>query len=192
MKRSKTVESHSINRCGFLRGGMIAAGVATAATHMPSVDLSAERRSITEGDVAILRFLAAAELLETDLWQQYAELGGAGSPESGYRAALEVLDEDMPQYISDNTDDELSHASFLNAYLAAIGAAPVNLDPYRTLPGSQATGAQPIGRLTNLMQLTVDTSLWTRYRSTKNPDFRRHLPIGDPKFECGSASCDSA
>ena len=63
MKRSKTVGSHSINRRGFLRGGMIAAGAATAATQMPSVGLSAERRSITEGDVAILRFLAAAELL---------------------------------------------------------------------------------------------------------------------------------
>jgi len=29
--------------------------------------------SITNGDAAILRFLAAAEILETDLWQQYTE-----------------------------------------------------------------------------------------------------------------------
>ena len=83
---------------------------------------------ITEGDVAILRFLAAAELIETDLWQQYTELAGADAPESSYRAAIEVLDEDMPQYISDNTDDEISHAAFLNAYLASKGAQPVNLD----------------------------------------------------------------
>ena len=193
MNRSKTVGSHSMNRRGFLWGGVIAAGTAAAATHMPNITLSAaEGRSITEGDIAILRFLAAAELLETDLWQQYAELGGANSPESGYRAALEVLDEDMPQYISDNTDDELSHAAFLNAYLASKGARPVNLDAFRTLPGNQATGAQAIGRLTNLMQLTVDTSWWTRYRSTEEPRSRRHLPTGDTEPECRSTSRDPA
>ena len=110
---------------------------------------------------------------------------GPVSPESGYRAALEVLDEDMPQYISDNTDDELSHAAFLNAYLAVHRRSPVNLDPFRTLPGSQATGAQPIGRLTNLMQLTVDTSWWTRYRSTKNPDFGATFPQAIPSLNVG-------
>jgi Membrane bound beta barrel domain (DUF5777) len=70
-----------------------------------------------------------------------------------------------------NTDDENSHVHFLNAYLESKGEQPVNFDQFRTLPGSQASGAQPIGRLTNLMQLAVDTSWWTRYRShTKNPD----------------------
>ena len=185
MKRSRTGTGEPMNRRGFLRGSMIAAGAATAGAHMLSVNLSAEGRSITEGDIAILRFLAAAELLETDLWQQYTELGGAHSPESGYRAALEVLDEDMPQYISDNTDDEISHATFLNAYLASKGAPPVNLDQFRTLPGSQATGAQQIGRLTNLMQLTVDTSWWTRYRSTRSPDLGGTFPQAIPSLNVG-------
>jgi hypothetical protein len=134
--------------------------------------------SLTKGDVAILQFLAAIELVETDLWQQYNELGGivdsevpGGSVIQAYATALSQLDGDMPQYIHDNTEDEISHAKFLNAYLASKGAAPVNLDKFRSLPSSKATGAQQIGRLTNLMQLTVDTSWWTRYRSsTQNPD----------------------
>jgi hypothetical protein len=134
---------------------------------------------LTPGDAAILRFLAAAEILETDLWQQYNELGGiqdsevpGGSGSSAYTAALGVLDADMDQYIHDNTEDEFTHFTFINAYLASKGADTVNLDRFRTLSSSRATGAQQIGRLTNLMQLTVDTSWWTRYRSrTKNPDF---------------------
>jgi len=77
----------------------------------------------------------------------------------------------MAQYIIDNTDDERSHAAFLNAYLKSVGGTPVNLNKFRTLPSSQATGAKQIGRLTNLMNLTVDTSFWLRYRSHKNPDF---------------------
>src|SRR5262249_5110961 len=126
---------------------------------------------LTAGDAAILRFLAAAEIIETDLWQQYNELagiqdsevpGGSGNPD--YTEAVAVLDEDMDQYIHDNTDDEISHGTFINAYLQAHGAKTVNLDEFRTLPSSQATGAQQIGRLTNLMQLTVNTSFWTRYR----------------------------
>ena len=79
----------------------------------------------------------------------------------------------MAQYIHDNTEDELTHEVFINAYLASKGADTVSLDKFRTLQGSQATGAnKTFGRLTNLMQLTVDTTWWTRYRSrTKNPDF---------------------
>src|SRR5690349_2313054 len=143
---------------------------------------------LTKGDEAILRFLAAAEIIETDLWQQYNELagiqdgevpGGSGNP--AYTEAVAVLDEDMDQYIHDNTDDEISHAAFINAYLKANGGKPVDLDRFRTLPSSKATGARQIGRLTNLMQLTVDTSFWTRYRSdSKNPDlgdnFRNAVP----------------
>jgi hypothetical protein len=165
------------NRRSFLRGGIFTGGAAGV--------LSAERpllgqtRVITDGDVAILRFLAAAEIIETDLWTQYNELGGVQDSEvpgatggsSAYTAALQVLDADMSQYIHDNTDDEISHFQFINSYLTSIGAAPVNLDPYRTLPSSTATGARQIGRLTNLMQLSVDTSWWTRYRSSaNNPD----------------------
>jgi hypothetical protein len=74
--------------------------------------------------VAILQFLAAAELLEADLWDQYNELAGIQDPEvpggSGnpaYTKALSVLDEDMSQYIHDNADDEQSHATFINAYI---------------------------------------------------------------------------
>jgi len=82
------------------------------------------------------------------------------------------LDTDMSRYIHDNTEDELTHEVFINAYLASKGADTVNLDQFRILPSSKATGANPIGRITNLMELTVDTSWWTRYRSrTKNPDF---------------------
>jgi hypothetical protein len=133
---------------------------------------------LTKGDAAILRFLAAAEILETDLWQQYNELGGiqdsevpGGSGSGPYIKALEVLDEDMPQYIHDNTEDEFTHFTFLNAYLESRGAEAVDLKQFAGLPSSKAAGAQQIGRLTNLMQLTVDTSWWTRYRShTKNPD----------------------
>jgi hypothetical protein len=141
--------------------------------------------NLTNGDVSILRFLAAVEIIEADLWLQYAELGGTqdneltgltgGNPV--YTKALNNLDADMAQYIHDNTEDELSHQAFINAYLASKGAEKVNLDQFRTLPSSTATGASQIGRLTNLMQLTVDTSWWTRYRSRdNNPDL-------DPNFK---------
>ena len=148
---------------------------------------------LKKGDADILRFLAAAEIIEADLWQQYNELGGIQDPEvpggtgsPAYTAAIQVLDGDMPQYIHDNTDDEITHAAFLNAYLASKGAEPVNLDQFRTLPSSQATGAQQIGRLTNLMQLTVNTSFWTRYRSDSlNPDFGDTLPQAIPTLAVG-------
>ena len=149
---------------GALAGGMLAAGTAQAAGNP------------TAGDIAILRFVCAAEILETDLWEQYAELGGVNGGNPAYIAALENLDGDMPQYISDNTDDERTHEQFLNAYLASKGAPTVNLDEFRTLPSSKATGAKQIGRLTNLMQLNVDTSWYTRYRSNKNPDFGASFP----------------
>jgi hypothetical protein len=132
---------------------------------------------LTKGDAALLRFAAAAEILESDFWIQYNELGGlqdsevpGGFGNSIYTEKLENLDEDFPQYIHDNTDDEITHFTFLNAYLESKGAEPVNLEPFRTLQGSAATGSrQP--RLTNLMQLTLDTSWWTRYRSSDhNPD----------------------
>ncbi len=136
---------------------------------------------LSRGDAALLRFPAALEILEADFWIQYNELagvqdsevpGGTGNP--GYTAALEVLDADMAQYVHDNTDDEITHHNFLNAYLVSKGAAPANLDPFRTLMGSTATGVNPalIGhRLTNLTQLTIDTSWWTRYRDdSNNPD----------------------
>ncbi len=169
---------------GTLGAGLLGTDVlATTFVHAQS-----PTPDIPPGDAAILRFLAAAELIESDLWQQYNELagiqdnevpGGSGNPV--YTKAIVFLDTDMPQYIHDNTDDEFSHAAFINAYLMARGAQPVNLDKFRTLPSSKATGAQQIGRLTNLMQLTVDTTYWTRYRSsTKNPDFGDTFPPAIP------------
>ena len=57
----------------------------------------------------------------------------------------------MPQYLHDNTEDEFTHFDFINAYLVAHNMQPANLDEFRTLPSSTATGAQQIKRLTNLM-----------------------------------------
>src|SRR6266700_1419199 len=182
------------NRRSFLRNGIGVAGALTVGAEVLGNGLSAfakeqegrEEHSghLTRGDAALLRFAAAAEILETDFWVQYNELagvpntkevpGGSGNP--AYTAAVAVLDSDMAQYIHDNTDDEFTHQNFLNAYLESKGASPVSLEPFRTLPGSTATGSSGKLRLTNLMQLTLDTSWWTRYRSdSHNPDL-------DPNF----------
>jgi Ferritin-like domain len=188
---SKPAE-HLTNRRSFVLRGLAAGAGAIGAKQLlanRSQGFVAEASGgLTPGDAAILRFLAAAEILETDAWQQYNELGGiqdsevpGGSGSAAYTAALEVLDSDMPQYIHDNTEDEFTHFTFINAYLASKGADTVNLDQFRTLPSSKATGARQIGRLTNLQQLTVDTSYWTRYRSrTKNPDFGDTFPPAVP------------
>jgi hypothetical protein len=144
--------------------------------------------SLSRGDAAILRFLSAAEILETDLWQQYNELAGiqdhevpGGSGNKAYTEAVSQLDSDMAQYIHDNTEDEFTHFTFINAYLKSRGAQPVNLEPFRTLPGSTATGAAKVKRLTNLMELTVDTTWWTRYRARhKNPDLGNRFPPAIP------------
>ena len=155
---------------------------------------SAGRHGVTKGDIAILTFLAAAEFLEADLWEQYNELAGIQDGElpggggcGPYKKALQALDDDMPQYIHDNADDERSHAAFINAYLVSKGAAPVNLDPFRTIPSSTVSGARQIGRLTNLTQLTIDTSWWARYRSsTKNPDLGDSFPQAVPGLAKGA------
>lgn len=146
---------------------------------------------LTRGDAAILRFLGAVEVLESDLWEQYWELGGTQDNEFAkmtggnplYTDALTILDGDMAQYIHDNTDDEFSHAAFLRAYLASKGASTAEIDllsgkRFRTLPGSMAEGSSGKGRLTNLMQLTVDTSFWTRYRSAENLDLNPNFTFG--------------
>jgi len=172
------------DRRTFLRKGMVAGAATMGAsllTPPPSAFAEQEEKSgrLTPGDAALLRFAAAAEILETDFWVQYNELGGVpntsevpgGSGNPAYTAALTVLDSDMAQYIHDNTDDEFTHQNFLNAYLVSKGADPVDLEPFRTLPGSAATGSSGKPRLTNLTQLTLDTSWWTRYRdSAHNPD----------------------
>src|SRR5258705_2611495 len=184
--------SRSVKRRSFLKGlGVVGAALSTSS--LLTTVTEAQDRAITFGDTAILRFLAAAEILETDLWQQYNELGGipddevpGGSGSRFYTNALEVLDEDMPQYIHDNTEDELTHEVFINAYLVSKGAEPVSLEQFRNLPSSQATGAQQIGRLTNLMQLSVDTTWFTRYRSrTGNPDLGDTFPQPIPSIATG-------
>jgi hypothetical protein len=195
-------EKSGVNRRAFLRNSMVAGAAVTVGAGIlgdsPSAFGQQDGKKISKGDAAILRFLAAAEIIESDLWLQYQELGGTqdnevstlasklipgypaqptgGNPQ--YTKDLQHLDGDMPQYIHDNTEDELTHEAFINAYLASKGADTVNLDKFRTLPSSQATGSNKnFGRLTNLTQLTVDTTWWTRYRSrTKNPDFGDKFP----------------
>jgi hypothetical protein len=195
MKEKGSVFSGAKNRRSFLKNGMVAAGAATmGAALLPGTSAAFGREEqdgvpITKGDIAILTFLSALEQVEADLWIQYAELGGATnqglSPidlqQNGkkivtglapaYITGLLVLDGDMPQYIADNTDDEISHHAFLNNYLESKGAKTIDLSHFAILPPSQVTGVPQKGRLTNLKQLTVDTTWWTRYRSaTKNPD----------------------
>ena len=165
-----------VGRRSFLKGVGLAGAAAVPGSALFASEAMAARSAITKGDVAILRLLAAIELIESDLWQQYNELGGVNGGNPAYMAALSNLDSDMPQYIADNTDDELSHAAFLNAYLRSKGAAPVNLNEFRTLASSKATGARQVGRLTNLQTLDVDTSWYVRYRSTENPDLGAHFP----------------
>ena len=179
-----------MNRRSLLQKGAMAAGAATVGAALIGSETLAfgqsSGSSLTKGDINILRFLAAAELIESDLWTQYAELGGltSGVPIevdmnqtlNGYQMALSNLDSDGPQYITSNTIDEISHANFLNGYLESKGADPVNFDEFLTLQGSRATGAQNIGRLTNLMHLNVDTSWFIRYRSATNPDFGATFP----------------
>jgi hypothetical protein len=192
MNISGKIMKRPVNRRSFMKSGVLAGGAATLGAGLFSTGTSAfaEEGSgrLEPGDAAILRFLAAAEIIETDLWQQYAELGGDQTNESpqitgltggnaAYIRALQNLDGDMPQYIHDNTEDEFSHQDFINAYLASKGADTVDLSHFRNLPSSKATGAQNIGRLTNLMELTIDTSWWTRYRSrTGNPDLGDTFP----------------
>lgn len=186
MKDSTGVFNRMANRRKFLKNGMVAAGAATIGAGL-SGGLSALGKDrddndgppITKGDIAILQFLSALEQIEEDLWRQYTELGGIQDneiPGAGgnalYQAALQILDGDMAQYIHDNTDDEISHHRFLNNYLASKGAKTIDLRPrFANLPSSKADGALQIGRLTNLTQLTIDTSFWSRYRSITNPDF---------------------
>src|SRR5277367_6681181 len=192
MEKYESVIKRPVNRRSLLKSGMLAGGAAVvgAGTGLFSGGKSAfgqdSGRGLTKGDVAILRFAAAAEPIESDLWTQYAELGGIGDTLpievdlnpllNSYQAALSNLDSDGPQYITSNTIDEISHADFLDGYLESKGADPVNFDEFLTLQGSQATGAQDLGRLTNLMHLNVDTSWFIRYRSATNPDFGTTFP----------------
>ena len=189
----QSINKSTLSRRSFL-GKSLAVGAGTVSLGLLSSTRTAKASGgLTPGDAAILRFLAAAEILESDLWEQYWELGGLPFGESvetprgetapvfnggnaAYTAALQVLDGDMPQYITDNTDDEFSHQAFIRAFLASHGASTADIDllagpTFRTLSGSTATGSSGKLRLTNLTQLTIDTSYWGRYRSDdSNPD----------------------
>jgi hypothetical protein len=173
----------SLSRRSFLRKSLAVGAGTIGAGLLANVraDDHHHGHHLSRGDAALLRFPAALEILEADFWIQYNELGGIPDPEvpggtgnPDYTEALEVLDEDMAVYIHDNTDDEITHHTFLNAYLVSKGATPANLNAFRTLRGSTATGVNTalIGhRLTNLTQLTIDNSWWTRYRDdSHNPD----------------------
>jgi len=168
----------SRNRRSFLKTGLAAAGAVGTGLLVPAVKTYAQQSTLTAGDVAILQFLAAGEALEADFYEQYNELGGirdgevsGGNGNRIYSERLKSIDPNFSQYLHDIADDEMSHQNFLNAYLVANGAEAVDLEPFRTLQGSTATGSSGKLRLTNLMQLTIDTSWWTRYRSsTNNPD----------------------
>jgi hypothetical protein len=194
MKKEENVFTKGSTRRSFLKNGTVA-GAATVGAGLLAGKAFAfdredddDRAPITRGDIAILRFLQALEQVEEDLWRQYAELGGTQDNEftgltggnAAYSQALQLLDGDMPQYIHDNTDDEISHARFLGKYLESKGVGSADLSHFRVLPSSQADGAQQIGRLTNLTQLTIDTSFWSVYRSITNPDF-------DPKASFAQA-----
>jgi Ferritin-like domain len=178
------LSSAGLQRRSFIKGlGIVGATLLPGSGILlgQTKPIAGSNKKLTKGDADLLRFAAWAEIVESDLWTQYNELGGATKPNDGspnighppYKLALQNLDGDMPQYISDNTDDELSHAAFLNAFLSSRGAKPVNLDQFRTLLGSTATGVNKakIGkRLTNLLNLNVDLSWYTLYRSEENPD----------------------
>jgi hypothetical protein len=212
MNEKGSVFSRVNNRRSFLKNGMVAAGATTmGAALLPGTaaafgkeEEDHDHAPITKDDIAILTFLSALEQVEADLWIQYAELGGATrqglSPidlelngqkittglAPAYITGLLVLDGDMPQYIADNTDDEISHHRFLNNYLASKGAKTIDLSQSAILPPSQVTGVPQKGRLTNLKQLTVDTTWWTRYRSaTANPDLGGHFENAVPDLAKG-------
>jgi hypothetical protein len=189
----------AINRRSFVKSGLttgavtLGAGVLANSALALADDMEESSGSLSSGDAALLRFAAAAEIIETDFWVQYNELGGiqdnevpGGTGNPAYTAAISKLDSDMAQYIHDNTDDEFTHQNFLNKYLESKGAAPVDLEQFRTLQGSSATGASGKLRITNLMQLSVDTSWWTRYRSSN------HNPDLDPNFKFPQAVPDIA
>jgi len=155
-----------MRRRSFMKG-LTVAGAALLPASAAFADRNDEHKMISDSDANILRFLAAAEILETDLWQQYTEFATQDGP---YSDALETIDDDMPSYINQNTDDEFSHQDFLNAFLVKMHRKPADLEPFRTLPSSPVAPVQT-RRLTNLMHLNVDTSWYLRYRSSGNPDF---------------------
>src|SRR6202040_1101984 len=193
MDKSETGNKQGAARRSFLKKGALGVGAAAIGAGFlarESVAFAQDREgaSLNKGDASILQLLLAAEIIETDLWQQYREVGGVEATNSvsqPYINALQQLDGDMPQYISDNTDDEISHVAFLTAYLKSKGQKPIDLGKFANLAPSTVPGVPQTGRLTNLKHLSVDTSWWTRYRSKENPDFGATFPQAVPSLAMG-------
>lgn len=163
----------NFSRRSFGRGMLGALAVSGLGMMDARSAIAQAKPSLNEGDVAVLKFLAAAELVEADLWGQYSELA---SNNPSFRRALSRIKDTLPDYINGDFADETSHASFINAFLAAAGEEPINLDGFRTLPSVPVEGVRQIGRLTSLTSLTVDTSYYERYRNSGNPDFGDTFP----------------
>jgi len=73
----------------LVKGAALGAGTLGAGRLLTDPSTAFASGGLTKGDAAILWFLAAAEILETDMWQQYNELagiqdgevpGGSGNP----------------------------------------------------------------------------------------------------------------
>ena len=106
MENLKGLPQRLTGRRSFLKGGVFASGALVTAGMLGGgstalAQSADDDNEFTDGDVAILRFLAAAELIESDLWTQYAELGGnTNGALNPYQKALQNLDGDGSQYIT--------------------------------------------------------------------------------------------
>jgi len=157
-----------MKRLGVAGAALPAGALLTSETRARAEDSG----RITGGDAAILRFLAAAEILETDLWQHTPTRLGNES----FASPWQVLDGDMPTYVNQNTRDESRiRTSSINIWFpkpACRGSQPFQNPPQQ--PGDRRH--KTAKRLTNLMNLTVDTSWFLRYRLSGNPDFGTLFP----------------
>lgn len=200
MPENKNHEKMSLGHRGLMTSGMLAASVAAAGAMLSQLrhtsfgqKLDFTQSRLNKRDLAILRFLTVVEQIERDIWQQYNELGGVtDGMQNGYQLALQFLDQDSSRQISNEYIDEVSHARFLSEVLKSEGAEPVDLEEFRTLRGSAAPGALDIGRLTNLMQLNVDTSWLARYcradkRESRLPGFQTMRVLGSQSIPRGEA-----
>ena len=165
-----------------LAGAAVPVGAALLTGGAPAIVRAQTATGFNAGDVAILRFLNLAEFVGADLYSQISDLANTAGP---FRAALQAIDPFLPFYIFQSARDEISHALWLNAFLSSRGLPTVDVNPFRTLPSSRATGAAQVGRLTNLTMLNVDTSYYNRLRQNFNPDLGPEAPqiatiVGQP------------
>src|ERR1700722_13345413 len=109
-----------MKRLGMAGAAALPAGALLISQTRARADDRNDRRNgkLSHGDLALLRFLGVAEILESVLWQQYNELALGNE---SYQLALNILDGDEATYVNLNTRDEFSHADFLNGYLKTKG-----------------------------------------------------------------------